>query len=937
MNKIQLLLSSVGLVSLVSGAYFIRPNAVSNPAFLEWRNEEAKHESQEIAGALKYYQAITANQTTHTIDQKDVVAAREAAQSMSLKNAKKTRAFTNMDWSETGPNNVGGRTRVLISDKNNPNRLYMGAVGGGLWISDNNGDNWTKRGGNDSSTAIAVTSITQAANGDIYYGTGEGVGGFAGSSWVAQIFQLGEGIFKSTDGGNTFTQLSATKPSDLNSPTNAWAYVNKLVADPNNADKIYAATYGGLKVTTNGGTSWAKPSTLTSSANFSDVEISSDGNVIAAASANALYISTDGGTTFSSNKLGTAGLPTSGTAGRVEVAIAPSDPNYIYVTVATTAGACKGVYRSTDAGATFTTIATGGSAVFNPFGNQGIYDIAFGVHPTNKDMVFLGGQLELYRYTPVEGWKPIAYWVQSAALGRQVHADMHCISFKSNDPETMYVTTDGGLYRTSNASEPSPTLPFFGERNKNYSVTQCYGLAANYLGRVVFGSQDNGSGLMGESSNSLTESRDLTGGDGTRCAMSDFSPNFIFSSVVEGELRRASDGGQSSASFKSFFDKNIDFASQTSDGAPDEGALWVAPIDYREKVVSGQQKTVFLFGTNSSVWMTQGALKGNPVWFRLYNPGSVGFSAITMTEDGKTIFAASQGGNIYRIKVPSVWDSTYHYDDTITNMPPKIGNVAGPYTYPYLSSISTTLIGSYSGRFVTDLSCDATGDVLLVTLGNYGNNSMIYKSTDAVTAATPSFTDITSNLPKMPVYSSLCLYGSASKFMIGTELGIWGTENGGSTWTELNMMNTDPSKWHPRVATYEIIEKNEFANADVAGGGYRGTIVYTGTHGRGTFRSTSLAQYFPTGTANVDDHTDKIQLYPNPSTDNVNIAYDAKESARVNIKVYSLTGALVYTDNREVNAGNNVMNVNVSQLTPGGYVVYMTVGDRKASALFIKR
>ena len=76
MNKIQLLLSSVGLVSLVSGAYFIRPNAVSNPAFLEWRNEEAKHESQEIAGALKYYQAITANQTTHTIDQKDVVAAR---------------------------------------------------------------------------------------------------------------------------------------------------------------------------------------------------------------------------------------------------------------------------------------------------------------------------------------------------------------------------------------------------------------------------------------------------------------------------------------------------------------------------------------------------------------------------------------------------------------------------------------------------------------------------------------------------------------------------------------------------------------------------------------------------------------------------------------------------------------------------------------------
>ncbi|MBK7763587.1 MAG: T9SS type A sorting domain-containing protein [Bacteroidetes bacterium] len=937
MNKLQVLLSTIALTGIATAAVLVKSHTVYNPFYLELRDEKGKEEKQEIAGAIDYYRSVSANQITKSISLADVNAAKAAVHNMSNSNFKKTRAFTNLEWSETGPNNIGGRSRILISDKNVPNKLYMGAVGGGFWVSTDNGDSWTKRAGNDSSTAIAVTSIAQAANGDIYYGTGEGVGGWAGSSWVAQIFQLGEGIFKSTDGGNTFSQLASTKPANLNSPSDPWSYVNKLVADPINPDKIYAATYGGFKVTTNGGTTWAKPASLTASGNFLDAEVSSDGNVVAASTGANLYISTDGGATFSTNKMGTNGLPASGTSSRVEVAIAPNDANYIYVTIAATNGSCKGVYKSTDGGTNWVTIATGGSAIFNPFGNQGPYDIAFGVHPLNKDIVFLGGQLDLYRFTPVEGWKPIAWWANNPSSGRLVHADMHCIAFNANNAETMYVATDGGLYRTQNASEPAPTLPFFGERNKNYSTVQCYGIAANYLGRVMFGSQDNGSGLMGESSNSPQEGRDLTGGDGTRCAMSDLSSNFIFSSIVEGELRRASDGGQSSASFKSFFDKNIDYASGSSDGAPDEGGLWVSPIDYKEKMVGSEGKTTFLFGTLASVWMTQGALKGNPVWFRLFSPGNVGFSALTMASDGKTIYAGTQGGNVYRILVPSLWDSTYKYADTVTNMPPKVGSAPGPYTYPLYPSISSKLIGSYPGRFITDLSCDASGDVLLVTLGNYGNNSYIYKSTDAATATTPTFSDITSNLPKMPLYSSICVYGSTNKYIIGTELGIWGSDNGGTSWTELNLMNSDPAKWHPRIATYEVIEKNEFANADVAGGGYRGSIIYTGTHGRGTFRSTSMAQYFPTGTKHVDDNTEVINVYPNPASDKVNIAYEATSSSSVMVRIYSLTGTLIKSLKYDVMAGNNNIPLDINGLAQGGYIIHMINGTKHANATFIKK
>lgn len=929
---IQWTLACFGISLIMGAGVLIRPHMEANPAYLRMKQEKALEEAREIKGAVNYYKQLTANQVTGEVDFRDVQAARAKAEAMSDGSFKKTRAFTNMKWSETGPNNVGGRSRVVLVDKNNTNKLYMGGVGGGFWISNDNGNSWTKRGGNDTSSAIAVASIAQAANGDIYYGTGEGQSGWAGASWVAQLFQIGEGIFKSTDGGVTFTQLTATIPGNSNSPNDAWAYVNKIAAHPTDPGKLFAATYGGLKMTTNGGTSWAKPTGLSTSSHFFDVEVSSDGNKVVACTNSALYISNDGGSTFSANLMGANGLPASSTAGRVEAAISPSDPNYVYIAVAATNESLKGIYKSTDGGQTWTTIGLGGSAVFNPLGNQGVYDLAFGVHPTNKEMVFLGGQLELVRYTPASGWKTIAYWLAFGGMSSMVHADMHCIAFNPSNPENMYVTTDGGFYRTFNCSDVSPD---FAEKNKNYAVTQCYGLAANYLGRVIFGSQDNGSGLMGESANSLLESRDIGGGDGTRCAMSDYFPNFIFMSIVEGELRRAADGAQSSSSFKSFFDKNVDLnaggSGSNPDGAPDEGALWVAPIHYKEKKVGSTVKTVFLFGTNSSVWMTQEALKGNPVWFRLYSPGAVGFSALTMAPDGKTVFAATQGGNVLRIRVPSLWDSTYRYADTISNMP-----TGSPYNYPLYSSCQTSSIASFPGRFVTDLSCDASGNTVIVTLANYSNSSYVFKLSNAVDSTSPTATDITANLPKMPVYTSLCLYGSSTKFMIGTDLGVWGTDNGGTSWVELNKMNADETTWHPRVATYELAEKDTYV--DGKGGAFNGSIVYSGTHGRGTFRSTSLSDYImpaPTDVSSVDRNAKSITVYPNPARSNATIEYMAEQSSSATVRIFTLTGTAVQTRTVQITQGKNLIPVDVSNLAKGGYIIYLNDHGHKAGSTLI--
>lgn len=892
--------------------------------------KEAK-EKEEVKGAMLYNQAIRANQITGTVDITDVEAARMQAQVLFEKSKKKQRAFDQMIWEERGPSDVGGRTRALLVDKNNSNKLFIAGISGGLFMSTDNGDNWTKVKGTDTTSAVSIASICQTANGDIYYGTGEGF--YIGPGVGAQG-QLGDGIWKSTDGGTTFNRLPSTATTNSNTTSDAWAFVDKLVAHPTDPNKIFAATNGGFKISSDGGATWVKPATLNLSARINDVDVSSDGmNVIVSTSTN-LYVSNDGGATFSTNKLNnSAGLPNATGVGRVEVAIAPSNPAYMYV-VTSKSEKLGGVYKSTDAGATWSTIGLGGNSTFNPLGEQGDYNIAFGVHPTNPDMVFLGGQFDLYRYTPAELWKPIAFWAQSSFSGKFVHADMHGIVFNPSNAENMYVITDGGFFRTFNCSAPDP---FFGEKNKNYITAQCYGIGANALGHVVFGTQDNGSGVVGTQGNSPLESKDATGGDGTRCALSDFNPSLIFTSVINGELRRATDGGVSMASFKSIFDKNVDSlvnetpADHTPDGAPDGGALWVAPLLFEENFVNGKEKSVMLLGTNSYIAFTPNALEPKVTWFRIA-AGSFGYSALCLTKDGKHIYAGDQNGNVYRIDVPDLWNSKFYYQDSINKNTGPYEIWDGTSTLPS-SSIVRTTIYTNPGRFITDISCDNSGNNVVVTMGNYGNTNYVVKSLDGL-AATPSFNPINGALPKMPVYSVIHVGGSATKLIIATEMGLYGSSNGGATWDDINMMDTDPSKWHPRVGTFEITQKSRLVTPT---GTHVGPIIYSGTHGRGIFRSTSLATGF--WATSVDEEVAniaKVNAYPNPTNGQLNIDLNGMAlSNNSTLAIHSLTGSVVFRT--MIQKGMDKTTLDVSKLPAGAYVISIQDGNKKIASSFIKQ
>ena len=208
-------------------------------------NEVRKYSSREdqtkisfsVKGAQDYLTTIRANQITKTIDVKDIELAQKQIQALSSKKG------SGLPWIDKGPDNIGGRTRALLIDKDNSTLMYAGGVGGGLWKSTTSGQYWSRvsyTGATAEEFAnLAVSSICQAANGDIYFGTGEGFTSTHGTNIYTPSI-LGAGIWKSSDNGQTFAKLESTWSTDDDKAI--FSLVNKMAADPTDANLIYAAT-----------------------------------------------------------------------------------------------------------------------------------------------------------------------------------------------------------------------------------------------------------------------------------------------------------------------------------------------------------------------------------------------------------------------------------------------------------------------------------------------------------------------------------------------------------------------------------------------------------------------------------------------------------------------------------------------------------------------
>ena len=408
--------------------------------------------------------------------------------------ARKLAAFSvGGSWTVNGPTNIGGRVPDLAVDPAHANTLYVASAGGGVWKSTDSGSTFTSVW--PDSNVQPIGAIAVGPDGTLWAGTGESNPPGGG------ITYFGNGVYKSTDGGATWTNTGLV---------NSYA-IGRIVVDSNNPNRVFVAASGslynpggdrGIYHTTDGGASWqlvlAPPNDTTGGVDLA-MDPSNHNKIFAAlwdhkrtpccrtygGVGSGLYLTTDGGdnwarlnnvTTLSTGDA--TGLASSATLGRIGVAIAPSDPTRVYVVSGTQFGADKGSYFSNDGGATFqkTTNQMGGASGFQWWFGR-IY-----VDPLNKDHVF---DTDVNLRTTTGGGT--GTWTTSSGP----HSDQHAMAWDPNVPNKVYLGDDGGIYRsTTNGVSGSWTHGTFMPWNQGYHVDVSQSDPTG--NRLVNGLQDNG-------------------------------------------------------------------------------------------------------------------------------------------------------------------------------------------------------------------------------------------------------------------------------------------------------------------------------------------------------------------------------------------------------------------------------------------------------------
>jgi hypothetical protein len=696
-------------------------------------------------------------------------------------------------WVERGPNNIGGRTRALVYDPSDltQKKVWAGGVTGGLWYNNDitNADS-TWRAVNDFWDNIAISCIAFDPNNALiaYVGTGEGFGTRA---------SRGAGIWKTTNGGSTWNKISST---------NAFFYVNDIVVrNESSTSVVYAAVDGGyyngmwhgtasagLQRSINGGTSWTQvlPNVPSTSSVYvaADIEISANNRIWIGTKANPFGTTDRGGGRVLTSINGTTWTVSNTTTvtngnGRVELACAPSDSNFVYAIIEDNS-AVSVLKKTVNSGSIWANItkpvdADNGIPSTDFSRGQAWYDLIMAVDPNNANTLIVGA-IDLFRSTNGgTSWSQISKWSNNNNLSSltcsRVHADQHAIVYKPGSSSTVLFGNDGGVFYTSSVSTAA-TNNVIPVRNKNYNVTQFYACAIHPTsGSNVFlaGSQDNGTQRFTTAGINTTNT--VYGGDGAFCFIDQVSPAYQIASYVYNSYYLSTNGGVS-------FGTTL--ASDQTTGR------FINPSDYDDNLH-------ILY-----------SCRGTGTLNRIKNVNTTPTSAQTVTITGMTDFASHISVSPYTTSTTTLFVGTEAgslFKVTNADNTPTVSNITGS-SFP-TGSISCVEIG-------------ANENELLVTFFNYGVNSVWYTSNGGLTWVSKE-----GNLPDMPIRWALFNPLNRSEVILATELGIWAS---------VNFTNTTPTWAASNSGLANVrVDMLQIRSSD--------KMVIAATHGRGLFSSNGFS------------------------------------------------------------------------------------------------
>ncbi len=474
----------------------------------------------------------------------------------------RTEADVTLSWAGAGPDDIGGRIRAFAVDSRNSNVILAGGVTGGMWKSTNGAQSWTFK--SDPNKNLGVSSIAQdPQNPDTwYYSTGE-VGSSADAADADAPF-LGAGLFKSTNNGDTWTFIGYEQGADntewkkagsslqfpVDKPKNPFYETSRLRISPTTGAIFVASNQFGILRSTDGGDNFkvVKVPQYTGT-HYPDIVIDKNGNIIVSFmgikdgdDGGGIFRSTDNGTTWTS--ITPTDFPDQ--FGRTVLALAPSNPNILY-SLTTTGEVVNGfdemyLYKhDLNAGTAENRAANiptfpDANADYNGLKTQGNYNMVVAVHPTNENMVFIGGT-SLFRSTDGFATKSTdinsvigGYGSESAGTSNRFgdylnhFPDQHLMFFDPNNPNIAFSMHDGGVSKTTDITAPKVSWT---EMDNNFAITQFYRMAISSESgdyRMAGGCQDNSSLFMNwQKGQSFTPATIMQGGDGaTAYIASDF-------------------------------------------------------------------------------------------------------------------------------------------------------------------------------------------------------------------------------------------------------------------------------------------------------------------------------------------------------------------------------------------------------------------------------
>ena len=715
--------------------------------------------------------------------------------------------YSGLKFRSIGPALMSGRISDIVIHPENENVWYVTAGSGGVWKTENSGTTWKSIFDGQKSYSIGCISLDPQNPNIIWVGTGENVGG--------RHVAYGDGIYKSEDGGNSWKNMGLKKSEHL----------SKIIVHPNNSNIIWVASQGplwskggerGVFKSIDGGKSWQQTLGDSEWVGATDLLIDPrNSDLLYAATwqrhrtvagylgggpGTAIYKSNDGGDNWIKLK---KGLPKSN-MGKIGLVLSPQKPDVIYAAIELDRRT-GGVYKSENQGGSWKKMSDAVAGGTGPHYYQELY-----ASPHNFDEIYLADN---YMQVSFDGGKTFVRMNET-----EKHVDNHAVAFKSSDKNYILVGCDGGLYESFDKTKNWKFID-------NLPLTQFYKIAVDDnkpFYNIYGGTQDNNTQGAPSRTDNIHGIRNsdwfiILGGDGHQPATEPGNPNIVYAQWQRGNLNR----------HDRLTGENINIKPQPAFGEKTERFNWDAPIlvsPHNPKRLYFASQRVWKSEDRGDSWETISEDLTNNIE-RISTPF---YGSKQKWNNAWDVRAMSNYSTITSLSESPIQEGLIYAgtDDGIIQITENGGESWKKINYKKFSGLPET-------AFVNDIKTDLFDkNTVYVVFDNhkYGDyNPYIYKSKNK------GFTwqKLTNNLPDNTILWRLVQDHKNKKLLfLGTEFGVYFTNNGGDEWIKLK-------GGLPNISVRDIaIQKNE--NDLVLGTFGRGIYVLDDYSSLRTFNSKAM-------------------------------------------------------------------------------------------------